>query len=308
MSWAGLAARLATLRRLAAGVAALLDHGQAPVRPAATLGRHGLSTPLIETSAAWRALARTGHRPASAGLALAACTGSDPGPDGQLGLRVPWGRHCDQLVVIAATGHCFTAPRSALRFGPESVTIAGEPRDMITVRRADLVGLTPAGPGGELAAGVRAQLDLLRAAASTGAAAGAVDMTRDYVNQRVQFGRPLAAIPAVRTALARMSAAVIQADAAVARAVDVLAGPGSAAEPAASIARLVSAQAATEVARTAHQLHGAMGITAEYGLAPLTSRLWSWRDAGTPEAQAAAALGQRVREGGETVLWESITA
>lgn len=272
------------------------------------LGRHGLSTPLIESGAAWQALAAAQRGPVGTGLALAVAARARPGPDGRLELRLPWGRYCDQLIVATPAGPCYTAPRAALTVGGESATIAGEPRDIVSVRVSDLDELYSREYGGELAAVTRARLDLLRAAAITGAAAGALDMTRGYVSQRVQFGRPLAAIPAVRTALARMSAAVIQGDAAVARAVDAMAGPGAAAELAAAIARLVSAQTATEVARTAHQLHGAIGITAEYGLARYTSRLWSWRDAGTPEAQAAAALGHRVREGGEITLWESITA
>ncbi|MCU1689464.1 MAG: hypothetical protein JWN20_1392, partial [Jatrophihabitantaceae bacterium] len=34
--------------------------------------------------------------------------------------------------------------------------------------------------------------------------------------------------------------------------------------------------AAAEVARGAHQIHGAMGVSAEYPLGRLTTRLWAW--------------------------------
>jgi acyl-CoA dehydrogenase len=154
--------------------------------------------------------------------------------------------------------------------------------------------------GEEIAVTLRARLHLLRAAAILGVAEGAARLTRDYAGRRMQFGKPLDAIPAVRTALARMSVAVTHSAAAVDRA--------AAAELAAVLARLVTAQGATEAARTAHQLHGAMGTTAEYGLGRYTSRLWSRRDAGTAQADLAAAVGVQVRDGGETALWDSVTA
>jgi acyl-CoA dehydrogenase len=48
-------------------------------------------------------------------------------------------------------------------------------------------------------------------------------------------------------------------------------------------ARITAATAATDVARLAHQLHGATGITREYPLHRLTRRLRAWPDTETAE-------------------------
>lgn len=68
------------------------------------------------------------------------------------------------------------------------------------------------------------------------------------------------------------------------------------------------AAAATYVARLAHQLHGAMGITAEYPLHRLTRRLWAWRDTETAEHEWARRLGAATIAGGESALWTEISA
>jgi len=54
------------------------------------------------------------------------------------------------------------------------------------------------------------------------------------------------------------------------------------------------ATAAPAVARAAHQLHGAIGVTAEYSLHRWTTRLWSGRDWPRSQADWTDRLG-RVR-------------
>lgn len=75
-----------------------------------------------------------------------------------------------------------------------------------------------------------------------------------------------------------------------------------------AVARITTAQAATEVARLAHQLHGAMGITQEYPLHHVTRRLWAWRDAVAGERDWTDELGRRAADLGETALWTELTA
>jgi Acyl-CoA dehydrogenase, C-terminal domain len=66
----------------------------------------------------------------------------------------------------------------------------------------------------------------------------------------------------------------------------------SATDPyAAAIAFTAAATAATAVARLAHQLHGAIGVTAEYSLHRWTTRIWSARDWPRPQAEWIATLG-----------------
>jgi acyl-CoA dehydrogenase len=72
-------------------------------------------------------------------------------------------------------------------------------------------------------------------------------------------------------------------------------------------AKLTTARAATDVARLAHQLHGAMGMTREHNLQLWTRRLWAWRDEGGSEGDWAARLGGEVLEEGPDALWAFVT-
>jgi acyl-CoA dehydrogenase len=94
-------------------------------------------------------------------------------------------------------------------------------------------------------------------------------------------------LPAVARGLAEMQVRVTEAAAGV----DVgLAGLGD--PVAAAIAFTAAATAATAVARIAHQLHGAIGVTAEYSLHRWTTRIWSGRDWPRPQSDWMDQLGQ----------------
>ena len=131
------------------------------------------------------------------------------------------------------------------------------------------------------------------------------------MTQREQFGAPLIKIPAVSTTLAQMAVRIRFAESALDRATTVCAdgnAPALRRFGAVSAARIGAASATTLVARTSHQLHGAVGITAEYGLHRYTSKLWALRDADESQFTYCGRLGARVRSEGEIHLWESISA
>src|SRR3546814_19072613 len=65
--------------------------------------------------------------------------------------------------------------------------------------------------------------------------------------------------------------------------------------------------AAGVVAAHAHQLHGAIGYTGEFGLARLNRRLWQWREDVGGEAVWAQQLGQRALAAPGT-LWAPIVS
>ncbi|MFD9395185.1 acyl-CoA dehydrogenase family protein [Streptomyces sp. NPDC060000] len=97
----------------------------------------------------------------------------------------------------------------------------------------------------------------------------------------------------------------------------IASGPGHAgtepvepdeATAAVAVARITTAQAATEVGCLAHQLHGALGITQEYPLHHVTRRLWAWRDAVAGERAWTDELGRRAADRGETAVWTQLTA
>ena len=252
---------------------------------ARALGRHAISTPLIECAVAnWVVTAARGE--AGTGLRTITAEGS-----------AGWARHADQIVLYR-DGAAWLADTSASGVAVEPGTnVAGEPCDDVRLPDAALTALGSAPPADE----ARARLGLLRAAALTGAVEGAYELTRGHVTTREQFGAPLVRIPAVAANLAMIKASVIQCDAALARA-----SGGTLA--AAAVARIIAGRAATQTTRIAHQLHGAIGVTAEYRLHLFTKRLWAWRDAEATEHDWSVLLGELAAAGGEAVFWDELTA
>ena len=254
---------------------------------ARALGRHAISTPLIETSvASWVVASACGE----VGPGLRTITA---GPLDSVG----WARHADQLVLYR-DGGAWLADTGAPGIEIEPGTnVADEPCDDVRLPGSALARLGSA-PTAEDA---RARLGVLRAAALTGAVEGAYELTRGYVSTREQFGRPLVRIPAVAANLAIIKTSVILCDAALTRACG-----GTLAAVAA--ARIIAGRAATQTARIAHQLHGAIGVTSEYRLHLFTKRLWAWRDAETTEHDWSVLLGEMAAAGGEPAFWDELTA
>jgi acyl-CoA dehydrogenase len=254
---------------------------------AQAVGEHGAAVPLAEHATACWALADH-HEPLLGTVGL-----GGPGP-----LVVPWASRASHLLLLAPDGavSVSTPPGRLVTAGTDP---AGQPLDEIVPG--------PAEPrAGVEATAVLARLAVVRSATLVGALRGAYRLTRDHVRTREQFGRPLVRLPAVATALARLRVELLQSEIALAAALDA---SGTRRGPdAAAAARVVCGSAATEGARIAHQLHGALGITREYALHPLTRLLWATRDADLPEHAWAARLGERVLAGGEPSLWDEITA
>lgn len=132
----------------------------------------------------------------------------------------------------------------------------------------------------------------LHAALLSGAMNRVFDMTLQYCNDRVQFGKSLGKFQAVQHQLSVMAehtaAASIAAEAA-------FQGEGKTPSLMASaIAKSRTSEAAVLVAATAHALHGAIGVTEEYDLQLLTRRLHEWRMAHGSEAYWNTLVGQQV--------------
>jgi acyl-CoA dehydrogenase len=274
------------------------------------LARYGISTPLIEANVAHWVLAQAGV--ATCGLRTIVVTAAEVREtDGRLLATlpaVPWARSAANLVVLHEDGRGWVVELDQRAVTIEHrANVAGEPRDTVRLNGAR-AGTLRLGPSPVL---VRARLGVLWSAAICGAVSRVYEMTRGYVHEREQFGRPLVAIPAVASSLAMMRVHVLQTQAGLGRAVEcweTLASDLERCANAAAVARITAATAATDVARLGHQLHGAMGITREYPLHRLTRRLWAWRDTETAEHEWARSLGAAALAGGEPALWEEITA
>jgi acyl-CoA dehydrogenase len=139
----------------------------------------------------------------------------------------------------------------------------------------------------------------IHAALLSGAMTRVFEMTLQYCNERVQFGRSLGKFQAVQHQLSVMAeqvaASCIAAEAAYqtqARTPRLL--------PAA-IAKARASEAAVLVANTAHALHGAIGVTEEYDLQLLTRRLHEWRMAHGSESHWNRLIGEHVLASGATL-------
>jgi acyl-CoA dehydrogenase len=81
--------------------------------------------------------------------------------------------------------------------------------------------------------------------------------------------------------------------------------PAGAAFRAVAAAKVRAGLAATAGARSAHQIHGAIGTTREYELHVHTGSLWAWRDEYGDERTWAQRLGETLQAAPEG-FWASL--
>lgn len=123
----------------------------------------------------------------------------------------------------------------------------------------------------DLVAEARRRATALAAAEMAGAIDRIATMTASYVTERRQFGRAISAFQVVAHGTARL-ATLAQAATWAARLACVSTDPSDTAA-----AKGWISAASAEVAALAHQLHGAIGFTEEYGLQRLSKRLRTLR-------------------------------
>ena len=146
---------------------------------------------------------------------------------------------------------------------------------------------------------------MLCAAKMAGALQAALDLSVEFTRQRKQFGKPLASFQAIQQQLAVFAEEAAAANAAVAAAFRA-ADRGDAWFEIAC-AKLRANQAARLSTGIAHQVHGAMGFTAEYRLNHLTRRLWKWGSEHGNERHWADRIGARVAARGSANFWPDLT-
>jgi len=158
-----------------------------------------------------------------------------------------------------------------------------------------------------------AALALGRCLQITGAMEAALDLSVQYVQDRKQFGQPLAKFQAIQHSLA-LAAEEIAACTAItdlALACAAREGIGSARMAALLDAAAVVADRAVDVVYdVCHQVHGAIGFTREYALHRHSLDLLRWRDALAllrgGELRAAERLGDAALAVGG--VWRAVTA
>ena len=234
---------------------------------AEALGAAAASVPLIGTAVVWPTLFGAG--PGGRRVAVGEDGLAEDGPGAQLLVLLDGGS-------ASAYSDFSLQPAGGLEGdGLAAVVSTGEPVERCTeparVERA------------------RYRAAAVAAAEMAGALGQVAAMTTTYVAERQQFGRPIAAFQAVAHGAAQLAtlAEAARWSARMACQSD---------EPAAAHAAKgwVSA-ASAEAAALAHQLHGAVGFTEEYGLARLTKRLRTLRFAWGDDARHHLALGRLTR-------------
>jgi acyl-CoA dehydrogenase len=135
------------------------------------------------------------------------------------------------------------------------------------------------------------------AAMLAGAACRVLDMTLAYANQRAQFGRVIGKFQAVQHHLAVMAEQV--AAARIAAEMGCISATWTPDTLHAGVAKARASEAALEVAKLAHQVHGAIGFTGELDLHLFTRRLHAWRRAGGSESAWHDAVGRLLVAGHE---------
>ncbi|MHB9862543.1 acyl-CoA dehydrogenase family protein [Streptomyces sp. YIM S03343] len=250
------------------------------------LGRHAVPGPLVETVASAALLTRLGD-PGPAGHLLPALASGEatatlaPADGGPL-------LDADVADVRLVVSRRFTGPELRLASAPT----APPRRSLDPARR-----LFRPPPGGELlATGPRVTVAaahaltwarLATAAQALGTGLALLDRTVAYAVQRTQFGVPIGTFQTVRHRLADARIALEFAR-------PLLFGAALTLAPAdVAAAKVTACEAAYTTARTALQLHGAIGYTTEYDLSLWLTKaralLTAW---GTPSRCRAAVLDE----------------
>ncbi|MFF0158431.1 acyl-CoA dehydrogenase family protein [Streptomyces sp. NPDC005263] len=256
------------------------------------LGRHAVPGPLVET--------------VTTATLLAAL--DDPGPAKRLLPAVAAG---ESVATVTHGGYALDADAADLRLSvsePEGAAAAtraapsaaelrlapapGLPRPSLDPGRR-LFSLPPGGDllatGPQVTAAMARAVGIARlttAAQALGVGLALLDQTVAYVRQRTQFGVPIGSFQAVKHQLADARIALEFARPLVLGAALTMTGQDIAA------AKVTACEAAYATARTALQLHGAIGYTAEYDLSLWLTKARALRAAwGSPDECRATVLG-----------------
>ncbi|MCH9675795.1 MAG: acyl-CoA/acyl-ACP dehydrogenase [Gammaproteobacteria bacterium] len=218
--------------------------------------------------------------------------------------RIPWGRHAGYaLAALPANGSVFLVllPQPAADMDIEH-NLAGEPRDTFTFDGAQVDAFECIDMDADVLLRCGA---LLRVAQATGAMSSVQSRALAYASERVQFGRALAKFQTIQHYLADLACHSAQAEVAASAAFRAMDGGGCEFEVAE--AKVVVGEAIELATRIGHQIHGAIGFTAEHDLHYFTQRLWSWKAEFGSTAFWAERLGRAALARGADKLWSDIT-
>jgi acyl-CoA dehydrogenase len=222
--------------------------------------------------------------------------------DGRLP-SVPWGAVSEHLVVIADEPSSVLVIDLADCDVVAAVNLAGEPHaDIVIGLEVEDARVYDLPPGWS-----EARLDLTAAVYRAAQIAGALDticsLTIAYTSERHQFKRPIGAFQAIQH-----HAAVLTGIATAAKVASDAAASTPESALAVASAKAYIGHASGPATMIAHQVHGAIGFTAEYQLQLFTRRIWSWRDEFGNDAYWATRLGNDLCDVGPARAWDLLSA
>ncbi|MVV48039.1 acyl-CoA dehydrogenase [Pseudomonas sp. PB120] len=244
-------------------------------------GRYALPLPVAQSIAARALMRDCPHAPPTGMLTLAG-TAYREADGGVCAPRMPYGALAD-FALVNLGGElrlldCSQARRVCSGVHGSQCATLYWPQD------AD--GISLGGNGEE----VRLFSAAIHAAAIAGAMERALDMTLEYCNDRVQFGKAIGKFQAVQHQLSVMAEQVAASRIAAERAFT-----GNRSVPdaiAAAMAKARTSMAVPQVTATAHALFGAIGVTEELDLQLYTRRLHEWRVSEGSETYWNSLVGQ----------------
>lgn len=256
------------------------------------IGRAAVPGPLVETAAAIPALLQALPDAAKAaewlpGFAEGAALGTIALPAPGTGVE-PIALDADIAdVVLVATGD-----RVSLATPQEHIRSVDAARRLFPVAETGVIA-----EGEGVRAAIESSFDagsLAAAAQLLGAGRALLDISVEYVKQRQQFGKPIGQYQAIKHHLANVLIGLDMAQPLLYHAALSLQEGSATAARDISAAKLACGEAAYRAARTALQVHGAIGYTAECDLSLWITKVTALRSAwGTPDfhrARIATAL------------------
>ncbi|MEW9517958.1 acyl-CoA dehydrogenase family protein [Streptomyces tubercidicus] len=250
----------------------------------AELGRHAVPGPLVETVAAAAFLERLGGEPAAGewlpriaagGAVVSLCAGAEPyALDADA---------ADTVLVVRGDTMCRTDAHGPVQTSLDPARRPARPLGGAVVAR---------GPAVSAAAAHAVEVARLATAAqSLGLGRALLAATVSYVKQRTQFGVAIGSFQAVKHRLADTLIGLEFAQPLVHAAALALAAGAPSAGREVAAAKVAAGEAGYAAARTALQLHGAIGYTEELDLSLWLRKARPLRDAwGTPAACRARVL------------------
>lgn len=228
-------------------------------------GRHAAPAPIAHTMLARAVIAAAAGRVPEGPIAIASAAEAR---NSRIACRhVPYALVADWIVVPLAD-RWLVLPKARARCTPSGIHGS---------LHADLEWTSDAGNAHTSSDPVpwRAAAAVLAAAQMAGAMERVLDMTVQFANERVQFGKPIGKFQAIQHQLAVMAEQVAAARMAAEIGCDA-AGPLP--DPLrAALAKARASEAGAIVAPLAHAIHGAIGITAELDLQLFTRRIHETR-------------------------------